>query len=64
MKSAREKLDIVSAFEQVGTYRGAAALCGTTHRTVKRVIDASSAGEPLEPRRGRKLVRNTTWRET
>ncbi len=38
LKSARERLDIVTAFEQVGTYRGAAALCGTTHKTVKRVM--------------------------
>jgi transposase len=52
-------LDIVSAFEQVGTYRGAAALCGTTHRTVKRVIDASRGGERLEAPRKRSLARNT-----
>lgn len=52
-------MDIVTAFEQVGTYRGAAALCGTTHRTVKRVVEASRAGEPLEPRRPRMVVRNT-----
>jgi hypothetical protein len=31
LKSARERMDIVAAFEQMGTYRGAAALCGTTH---------------------------------
>ena len=59
MKSARERLDIVTAFEQVGTYRGAAALCGTTHRTVKRVIDANRDGVSLETRRPRTLVRNT-----
>jgi transposase len=52
-------LDIVTAFEQVGTYRGAAALCGTTHRTVKRVIDSNRAGELVETRRPRVLVRNT-----
>jgi propanediol dehydratase small subunit len=52
-------LDIVTAFEQVGTYRGAAALCGTTHRTVKRVIDANRDGVVLETRQPRKLVRNT-----
>jgi hypothetical protein len=52
-------LDIVTAFEQVGTYRGAAALCGTTHRTVKRVIDANNAGDVAEPRRPRALVHNT-----
>jgi transposase len=52
-------LDIVTAFEQVGTYRGAAVLCGTTHRTVKRVIDANRDAAVLETRRPRVLVRNT-----
>ena len=52
-------MDIVTAFEQVGTYRGAAALCGTTHRTVKRVIDANRDAAVLETRRPRVLVRNT-----
>ena len=46
-------MDIVAAYEQVGTYRGAAALCGTTHKTVRRVIEANQAGEaPEHPRRG------------
>ena len=45
MKSARERMDIVSAFEQVGTYRAAAALCGTTQKTVRRVVEARAAGE-------------------
>ena len=40
MKSARERMDIVAAYEQVGTYRGAAARCGTTHKTLKRVIES------------------------
>lgn len=45
-------MDIVAAYEQVGTYRGAAALCGTTHKTVRRVIEANQAGEaPERPRR-------------
>ena len=45
-------MDIVTAYEQVGTYRGAAALCGTTHKTVKRVIEANRAGVPVTaPRR-------------
>ncbi|WP_176216667.1 helix-turn-helix domain-containing protein, partial [Mycobacterium avium] len=37
MKSARERMNIISAYHQVGSYRGAAELCGTTHKTVKRV---------------------------
>ncbi len=45
-------MDIVAAYEQVGTYRGAADLCGTTHKTVKRVIERRAAGEAFEaPRR-------------
>ena len=45
-------MDIVAAYEQVGTYRGAAAMCGTTHKTVRRVIEANREGEPPErPRR-------------
>lgn len=38
-------MDIISAYQQVGSYRGAAALCGTTHKTVRRVIAAHEAGE-------------------
>ena len=44
MKSARERMDIIAAYREVGSYRGAAALCGTTHRTVKRVIERHDAG--------------------
>lgn len=32
-------MDIIDAYQQVGSYRGAAALCGTTHKTVKRVVE-------------------------
>jgi transposase len=41
-------MDIISAYQQLGSYRGAAELCGTTHRTVKKVVDkfeADQAGE-------------------
>jgi transposase len=37
-------MDIISAYQQAGTYRGAAEICGTTHKTVKRVIDRAQAG--------------------
>jgi hypothetical protein len=43
-------MNIISAYHQVGTYRGAAELCGTTHKTVKRVIERAEAGGP--PPRG------------
>jgi transposase len=42
----REELDILTAYNMVGTYRGAADICGTTHKTVKRVLQRHAAGEP------------------
>jgi transposase len=39
VKSARNKLDILSAYRELGSYRAVAALCGTTHRTVCRVVE-------------------------
>src|SRR5262249_11722144 len=33
MKSAREEMEIVNAYAALGSYRAAAALCGTTHKT-------------------------------
>ncbi len=46
-------MNIISAYQQVGTYRGAAAICGTTHKTVKRVIERQDSGEPAPARRPR-----------
>jgi transposase len=47
-------MEIVNAYAAVGTYRGAAALCGTTHKTVKRVLERRRGGEggprPRPPR--------------
>ena len=37
-------MDIISAYREVGTYRGAAALSGTTPKTVKRVIARHESG--------------------
>jgi hypothetical protein len=38
-------MEIVNAYELVGSYRGAADLCGTTHKTVKRVIERRDVGQ-------------------
>ena len=35
MKSVRDKMDMYAAYLDVGTFRGAAAICGTSHHTVK-----------------------------
>ena len=46
-------MDIISAYYELGSYRGAADRCGTTHRTVKKIIDkheADQAGVPPAPR--------------
>ena len=51
-------MDIVTAFEQVGTYRGAADLC-TTHKTVKRVMERRAAGELFEATRRPARTKNT-----
>ena len=45
LKNMREELDIITAYETVGTYRGAADICGTTHKTVKRVVLRHAAGQ-------------------
>jgi transposase len=43
LKNAKERMDVIAAYRDVGTYRGAAAICGTTHKTVKRIIEAHEA---------------------
>jgi transposase len=37
-------MDIISAYREVGSYRGAAVISGTTHKTVRRVIARHEAG--------------------
>jgi len=39
-------MNIIAAYQMVGTYRGAAEICGVTHKTVRRVIERAQAGEP------------------
>lgn len=52
MKNAKERMDVIAAYRDVGTYRGAAEICGTTHKTVKRILAAheliSEGGNPPE----------------
>ena len=51
-------MDIIAAYREVGTYRGAAAICGTTHKTVKRIVERHEAGGA--GRRGRRGHATTT----
>ena len=46
MKTVRERMDIISAFREVGSYHGAAEICATTAKTVKRVVEAAQRSEP------------------
>jgi transposase len=47
-------MDIIAAYREAGTFRGAAEIAGTTHKTVKRVIARHEAGggAPLRAPRG------------
>ena len=38
MKSEREHMDMIAAYNDVGSYRAAAAICGVDHKTVKRAV--------------------------
>ena len=46
-------MDVIAAYQQVGTYRGAAVMCGTTHKTVKRIIERAEGGGKSPDRAGR-----------
>ncbi len=53
MKSAKDRMDIISAYYELGSHRAAADRCGSTHRTVKKIVDkfeADQAGAPPVPR--------------
>src|SRR5258707_6090108 len=50
LKSAKDRMDIISAYQQVGSFRAAAEMCGTTHKTVKRVVEKFEAGDAAPPR--------------
>src|SRR5664279_1574150 len=57
LKLARERMKIIAAYQEVGTYRGAADICGTTHKTVRRVIERGEAGEAAAGRADPELRR-------
>jgi transposase len=41
-------MDVIAAYQQVGSYRGAATICGTTHKTVRRIVEAQLSGGAVE----------------
>jgi hypothetical protein len=44
-------MDIIAAYREVGSYRGAAQICATTPKTVKRVTDRQESGGQVQSRR-------------
>ena len=42
-------MDMNAAFQEVGSYRAAAAICGTTDKTVKRAVAKARAAEAAPP---------------
>jgi transposase len=60
MLSARKTMDVIAAFRDVGTYRGAAEICGVDPKTVKHKVLAWEAGELDEQRAHRKPVAKNT----
>ena len=59
MVSARKQLDVIAAYREVGSYRGAAEMCGVTHKTAKRIVDKSEpAAQRLAPKKNYESVRS------
>jgi hypothetical protein len=42
-------MDIISAYREVGSHRGAAEICATTAKTVKRVVEAAHRTDTDSP---------------
>jgi len=61
LKSARNRVDMTIAYREVGTYRGAAAMCGCDPKTIKPALERIAAGDtPVarpEPEHNYDLVR-------
>ena len=58
MLSVRKQLNVITVYREVGTYRGAAVICGVTHKTVKRIVTRDQAlGERVERRKNYENVR-------
>jgi hypothetical protein len=46
LKTTRAYVNIIDAYHELGSYRAAARLCGTTDKTVRRTIERQQAGGP------------------
>jgi transposase len=52
LKTARERMDVIAAYRELGSFRAAAAVTGTTHKTVKRIVEVAESGPPEPKARG------------
>ena len=52
-------MDIIAAYREVGSYRGAAEICGTTPKTVRRLVERHRAGGPRPERTPRGRLQKT-----
>ncbi|MHB8329898.1 MAG: IS21 family transposase [Acidimicrobiales bacterium] len=59
MKSARDNMDMHAAYLDVGTYRGAAEICCTTPKTVKRAVLKRLSGADAQATRHAERAKNT-----
>jgi transposase len=46
-------MDVLAAYREVGSYRGAAEICGTTHKTVRRIVERHNADGTAPERKDR-----------
>jgi hypothetical protein len=42
-------MDVAGAYLATRSYRAAAAICGTTHKTVRRVLERRACQQPRRP---------------
>ncbi len=52
-------MNIIDAYHELGSYRAGALLCGTTDKTVRRVVERQEAGGPCTRRPRLPTIRNT-----
>jgi transposase len=57
MLSVRKKMEIQEAYQEVGTYRGAAEICGVDPKTVKRLIEGAESLAEKKPSHNYEAVR-------
>jgi len=52
LKTAKQRMDVIGAYRELGSFRAGASVTGTTHKTVKRIVESAEAGPPEYKARG------------